>query len=431
MRVLVIGGYGLIGLEIVRALQRAGHDIVGLGRSAQRGRRLAPGIAWIGANLKQMQAPDDWTKSLSGIDAVVNASGALQDGARDDLAAVQDKAIRALIAACEACSVRHFIQISAPGAEPNSKLAFLSTKAAADAALRASKLNWAIFKPGLVIAANAYGGTQMLRMLAAMPFVQPLLWAKARIQTVAASDVGDGVSAVLAGRVASRRVYDLVEDEEHTLSDIVKTMRRWVGRDDAMWVWRLPAWLGAVLARFADLAGWMGWRSPMRTTALKSLAANITGDPKPWREAGGFPLKSLDQTLATIPATMQERVFGRVQLVYPALVLILAAFWLASGLISLANRSAAEAVLAGKFDSATASVAVGAGITLDLLIGWALLWRAWTRRAAWGSILVSLGYLAAGTWVTPELWADPLGPFVKVFPAIALALAVAALTEER
>jgi hypothetical protein len=33
--------------------------------------------------------------------------------------------------------------------------------------------------------------------------------------------------------------------------------------------------------------------------------------------------------------------------------------------------------------------------------------------------------------VTPELWADPLGPFVKVFPAMALALAVAALAEER
>jgi hypothetical protein len=44
---------------------------------------------------------------------------------------------------------------------------------------------------------------------------------------------------------------------------------------------------------------------------------------------------------------------------------------------------------------------------------------------------MSLGYLAAGTWLTPELWLDPLGPFVKIFPSVALALAVAALTEER
>ena len=47
------------------------------------------------------------------------------------------------------------------------------------------------------------------------------------------------------------------------------------------------------------------------------------------------------------------------------------------------------------------------------------------------AIVLSLGYLAAGTVVTPELWADPLGPFVKVLPAIALAGLLAAMAEER
>ena len=38
MRVLVLGGYGLIGLEISKRLFRAGHTVVGLGRSRQQGR---------------------------------------------------------------------------------------------------------------------------------------------------------------------------------------------------------------------------------------------------------------------------------------------------------------------------------------------------------------------------------------------------------
>ena len=37
MRVLVLGGYGLIGLEVSKRLQRDGHDVVGLARSARRG----------------------------------------------------------------------------------------------------------------------------------------------------------------------------------------------------------------------------------------------------------------------------------------------------------------------------------------------------------------------------------------------------------
>ena len=431
MRVLVVGGYGLVGLEIIRALQRAGHEVVGFGRSPETGRRIAPDIRWNHGDMRRMQAAADWAPNLSGIDAVVNAAGALQDGAKDDLGLVQDGAIRALIAACEAQGVKQFVQISAPGAVAGARTAFLSTKAAGDAALRASRLDWTILKPGLVISAGAYGATGLLRMLAATPLVQPIALAEARVQTVAGRDVGEAVRAVLAGDVASRRDYDLVEDDTHTLEGMLKAVRRWAGRDDALAVWRAPRWMAFTLGWFADVAGLMGWRSPLRTTALRSLADGVTGDAKPWREAGGFRLTPLEETLRALPSTMQERVFGRAQLVFPFLLLTLAGFWLASGVIGFVRREEAEAVSAARVGEDMAQWFVAAGIVLDLAVGWGLLWRKWVRRAAWGSILVSLGYLAAGTWVTPELWADPLGPFVKVFPAMALALAVAALVEER
>ncbi|MDP3738522.1 MAG: SDR family oxidoreductase [Hyphomonadaceae bacterium] len=431
MRVLVLGGYGLLGLEIVRALRRTGHEVVGFGRSPETGRRLMPDLSWNHGDMRRMLRPEDWTSHLSGIDAVVNAAGALQDGRRDDLKAVHDTAIRALVAECKRHGVNLFVQISAGGATLAARTRFLSTKAAGDAAVRASSLDWTVLKPGLVISAGAYGGTTLLRMLAAFPLVQPIVLADARIQTVAGADVGEAVRAVLAGEILSRSDYDLVEDQAHTLGDVVKSVRRWVGRDDASWQWRLPRWLGFGMGRAADLAGWFGWRSPMRTTALKSLADGVAGDAVAWREAGGFRLKSLDETLRDLPSTAQERVFGRAQLVFPVLVLTLAAFWLVSGIVGLLQRDAAEAVLTGRVDGAMAGWLVGAGIVADLLIGWGLLWRKWVKRAAWASIIVSAGYLAAGTWLTPELWADPLGPFVKVFPAMALALAVAALAEER
>jgi uncharacterized protein YbjT (DUF2867 family) len=431
MRVLVVGGYGLIGLEIVRALRAAGMSVVGLGRSANRGRRLVPGIPWIGHDLAKMTRAEDWTASLSDIDAVVNASGALQDGARDDLVLVQERAIGALIAACEQRGVKRYVQISAPGAEAGSKLAFLRTKAAADAALRASSLDWTILKPGLVIGTGAYGGTTLIRMLAAMPTVQPLVMADASVQTVAASDVAGAVRAVLAGEVASRRDYDLVEDKPHSLRDLVKATRRWVGRSDALWVLPMPKWIGFAMAWFADAAGWLGWRSPMRTTALKALAGGVTGDPGPWRQAGGFRLKALEDTFAAIPATMQERVYGRVQLVYPVLLLTLSAFWIVSGVMGFVSREEAEFMLAGRVSPPLSDWIIDLGGTADIVIGLSLLWRRWTRRAAWGAMLLSLVYLVGGSVVTPELWADPLGPFVKVVPGMALALAVAALTEER
>lgn len=44
---------------------------------------------------------------------------------------------------------------------------------------------------------------------------------------------------------------------------------------------------------------------------------------------------------------------------------------------------------------------------------------------------VSLIYLAAASAVTPQMWADPLGPLVKVLPGLLLALITHQLLQER
>ncbi len=46
-------------------------------------------------------------------------------------------------------------------------------------------------------------------------------------------------------------------------------------------------------------------------------------------------------------------------------------------------------------------------------------------------IALSLAYLAASAWYTPWLWADPLGPMVKVLPGILLAGVLHTLLEDR
>lgn len=132
-----------------------------------------------------------------------------------------------------------------------------------------------------------------------------------------------------------------------------------------------------------------------------------------------------------MPATRQERIFARSQLVFPVLVLTLAIFWLASGIIGLWQADAARAVLGDSLRPAIASLAVIGGGVADIAIGGALLFRRWLRPACFASVAVALSYIIGGTLLTPHLWADPLGPFVKVFPAIALSLVVAALAEER
>jgi uncharacterized membrane protein YphA (DoxX/SURF4 family) len=132
-----------------------------------------------------------------------------------------------------------------------------------------------------------------------------------------------------------------------------------------------------------------------------------------------------------MPATMQERIFARSQLAWPVLVVVLAGFWIASGLVALWRWEAAVAVLAESDARHIAPLLVISGAILDVAIGAALLVRDWTRFAAGAAVMTSIAYLVCASAITPQLWADPLGPLVKIAPAIALALAVAALAEQR
>jgi uncharacterized protein YbjT (DUF2867 family) len=428
MRVLILGGYGLIGLEAARRLARD-HEVFALGRSSAHGARIFPHVRWFRADMATLDTPKKWAPFLDGVDAVVNASGALQDGARDNLTAVQDISIRALIRASAASGVKHFVQISAPGANANAATAFLRTKAAADDALKASGLQWVILRPGLVWGRTATGGTALVRTLAAIPLIQPLVLADSRVQMVDIDDVSEALAAALSGAIPACTDAALVEERVRSLREIVSSVRAWHGFSPARWSLDTPAFLGTAAAVFADCAGWLSWRSPLRSTALRALEHGVTGDGAAWRAAGGAQPISFEESLSRRPATRQDRVFARAQLAAPLVILCLSAFWLVSGLIGLARIDSAAETIAGAVGSPRLYVVGGA--VADIALGLAILWRPWARAACFGMVLLTGAYLLAGTILTPQLWMDPLGPFVKALPAAVLALVCVALLEER
>lgn len=432
LRVLVLGGYGLIGLAIVRALHAAGHEVTGLGRSAEQGRRLFPQATWRAADIAGLQHAAAWRPLLDGVEVVVNAAGALQDGGRDNLAAVHDAGIAAMVSACEAARVSRIVQISAVGASADASTEFMRSKARGDAAVRAGTTDWVILRPGLVLSPNAYGGSALIRMLAAFPLVSPIAMPDARVQTVAISDVCAVVGEAVTGRLATGSEFDLVEAGSHSLREVVDHFRRWLGFPPARLSIALPGWCLAPGALFADALGYLGWRSPLRSNALRALRDGIIGDATALRRQTGSNLQSLEQTLDAMPATLQERWFARLFLLQPLMVAILSLFWLLSGFIALANVERAAAVLSAQvITPAAAKLLVVGGAWVDILLGATVLVGPLARRACAGMVAVSLAYLVAGSVLTPALWSDPLGPLLKVLPAIILALVTMAVLEER
>jgi uncharacterized protein YbjT (DUF2867 family) len=428
--VLLLGPNGFIGSSIARQLLARGFEVIGLGRGRPP---VSPALhGWIRADLNRLTAAEAWAPHLRGVAVVINASGALQTRARDRLGNSQDRAITALSDAGEAAGVSRFVQISAPGATATASTAFMRTKAAADARLKASSLGWTILRPGLVIGRDAFGGTALIRALAAFPLIVPLIRPCGRIQTIALGEVARVAVMAAAGATGPRLDLDLVEERPHEMREIILAHRAWLGLAPPLAVVELPAMLARPVGWIADALGWLGWRSPLRSTALTVMREDVVGDPAPAKAVLGQGFPDLEASLAAFPSAQQDRVQARLFLLLPLAIASLAILWLGSGLIGFARTDLAASVLIeGGLGERLARFFVLAGSAVDLILGIAILVRRTARMAALGMAAVTLAYLGGSLLLRPDLWLDPLGPMLKALPVLALALVAWATLEER
>jgi DoxX-like protein len=282
-----------------------------------------------------------------------------------------------------------------------------------------------------VLAPHAYGASALLRALASFPLVTPVVHANRPVQTVGVDDVAQAVCMAVDGRLPTGTDVVLAEPQSHRLSDVVVSMRSWLGLSLRPVV-AVPAGAARAVSRLADAAGYLGWRSPLRSTAIKAATEGVIGDAGEWTRITGLTCRSLQETLDLMPATVQERWFSRLYLLKPVIVVPLALFWLVSGAVALFRVDVAAVTLVGAGVSLVpAKGAVITGALADIGVGFACLHRHTHERALYGMIGLTLLYLLAASYLMPAQWADPLGPLVKVIPAAVLALVALAISPER
>jgi uncharacterized protein YbjT (DUF2867 family) len=428
LNILILGATGFIGSAIAARLVADGHVVTGIGRNPVRAARKQPAIHWARLDLSEMTNSDDWRDILKNQEVVVNCAGGLQDGLADDLAATQAKAMLALYTAARKATTRLVVQVSARTDGEAANLPFMRTKRVADEALASSGLSYVIIRPALVIGRNAHGGSALLRALAALPSTSPLIHAESPVDTISVDDVATAVSQAVSGVIPAGSDIDLASREGRlSLAELVQLHRRWLGLTPAAVV-RMPKMLAVPVAWLADISGWLGWRSPLRSTAMAVMSVGV-------RSSNGSELQSPTATAAAIlaanPSGVQDLWFARLYLLKALIIVGLSSFWLASGVAPLLGLEKASMHFLPFMTQASATMLTVTTCMIDIALGLAVLVRPFAHKALIAMITVSLAYLAGGSLLEPSLWLDPLGPLVKVLPSILLTMVALAILEER
>ena len=327
------------------------------------------------------------------------------------------------------------VHLSIPGREVEDETEFSRTKREAERSIASTSVPFVILRPGFVVAATAYVGSALVRALAAVPLSLPGQEADRPFTATDVTDIVQTVSFIVRRwRNGERRwaiVWDVMERRPSTVGGAVDAFRRRFGGSNS--IGRLPSSLMAIGARAGDVSAYLGWRPPIRTTALRELRRGVEGNPEPWIAATGIEPASLEDALGRLPATVQERWFARLYLIKPVILGSLVIFWTASGAIALtAAFHTATAILT----SHGIPQGLARGITImtslgDICVGAAVAVRKTCRWGLLAGIAISLGYLAGAVLIAPELWIEPLGSLVKTVPAIVLMLTALAILDDR
>ncbi|MBD8526765.1 DoxX-like family protein [Pseudomarimonas arenosa] len=420
MKILLLGGHGFIGRSVAARLRGAGHRV------------LAPGRREL--DLARMSQAQHWVPWLEGIEVVVNAAGILRPRGNDSFETIHCRAPLALAGACVDRQVKGFVQISALGNDTDGE--FIASKHRFDAELLRLPLPAIVLRPSVVYAsAGSYGGTSLLRALAAFPAVLGLPGdGQQQIQPIDLASLSEGVLRAVE-RIQQGHgddaAIELVGPDVLSLADYLRAWRRWLGYPTLIEL-KVPL----PLIGLASLLGeWWGSGALGRTIWGMLQRGNVAATDA-WQRQGerlGLSPPPLERVLDLHPAQLQDRWQARLWLLAPLLNLMLALLWIGSGITGLSLDLATVERMSAPLGLSGGSAMLAAHLTsgLDLLLGGALLLGRRKRPVLLLMLASTLGYTLLLGLAAPALWLDPFGALLKNLPLVPALLIAWVLADRR
>jgi uncharacterized protein YbjT (DUF2867 family) len=250
MKIAITGGTGFVGGHLARLLADEGHHCVLIARGVDHrdpALRRLPNTTFHAAGADD---EDQLAAAFAGCDAVAHCAGINLERGAQTYERVHVRGTRCVVNAARRAGARKLVLVSFLRARPDCGSGYHESKFAAEEIVRASGLDYTVFKPGVI-----YGrGDHMLDHLSHAFHTFPIFgFVGFRPKPVRPLAVEDFVALLRASLIdgrMSRQTVAVTGPEQMDLTEAVRRVARVVGRRPLMFP--LPMWFHYAFGWFCE-----------------------------------------------------------------------------------------------------------------------------------------------------------------------------------
>lgn len=249
--VTIFGGSGFVGRYVARRMAKQGWRVRVATRRPNEAMFVRPYgvVGQVEPVLCNIRDDESVAQVMAGADAVVNCVGILAQTGRNTFENVQSEGAERVARLATQQGVQTLVQVSAIGADAQSKSVYARTKAEGEEAVVAHFPGAVIMRPSIIFGAEDQFFNRFAGMAGLSPFI-PLVGGKTRFQPVYVDDVARAIVKAVEGN-AKPGVYELGGPDVATFRELMERMLHVIRRRRVLLP--MPFWIARIMAFGFDM----------------------------------------------------------------------------------------------------------------------------------------------------------------------------------